>query len=104
MRAGRGATSTDCSERLRAKEHLNGRDQGFSRGGGRGGDDRTLGGTGRRDRGVKRARFMTVLREQNRPAVLIEGGFLSNSAEASAILRPEFREQMAQAVCSALPR
>lgn len=60
--------------------------------------------TGRRDRGVKRARFMTVLREQRRPAVLIEGGFLSNPAEAALILRPEFRQQMAQAVAAALPQ
>jgi N-acetylmuramoyl-L-alanine amidase len=59
--------------------------------------------TGRRDRGVKRARFMTVLREQKRPAVLIEGGFLSNPAEASLILQPEFRQQMAQAIRDALP-
>lgn len=59
--------------------------------------------TGRRDRGVKRARFMTVLREQRRPAVLIEGGFLSNPAEANLILQPAFRQQMAQAVRAALP-
>ena len=59
--------------------------------------------TGRRDRGVKRARFMTVLREQKRPAVLIEGGFLSNPAEARLILQPEFRQQMAQAIRDSLP-
>lgn len=59
--------------------------------------------TRRRDRGVKRARFMTVLREQKRPAVLIEGGFLSNPAEANLIMQPEFRQQMAQAIRAALP-
>ncbi len=59
--------------------------------------------TGRRDRGVRRARFMTVVREQKRPAVLVEGGFLSNPTEASLILQPEFRDQMARAVCNALP-
>jgi N-acetylmuramoyl-L-alanine amidase len=59
--------------------------------------------TGRRDRGVRRARFMTVLREQRRPAVLIEGGFLSNPTEAGLILDPAFRQQMAAAVCNALP-
>jgi N-acetylmuramoyl-L-alanine amidase len=59
--------------------------------------------TGRRDRGVRRARFMTVLREQRRPAVLIEGGFLSTPAEASLILRPDYRQQMALALVSALP-
>ena len=59
--------------------------------------------TGRRDRGVRRARFMTVLREQKRPAVLIEGGFLSNPAEASLIMDTAYRQQMAVAVCNALP-
>jgi N-acetylmuramoyl-L-alanine amidase len=59
--------------------------------------------TGRRDRGVRRARFMTVLREQQRPAVLVEGGFLSNPAEAGVILEPAYREQLARAVCDALP-
>jgi N-acetylmuramoyl-L-alanine amidase len=59
--------------------------------------------TGRRDRGVRRARFMTVVREQKRPAVLIEGGFLSNPAEVNLILQPGYREQMARAVCNALP-
>ena len=59
--------------------------------------------TGRRDRGVRRARFMTVLREQKRPAVLIEGGFLSNPAEARLIMDPAYRQQMAVAVRDALP-
>jgi N-acetylmuramoyl-L-alanine amidase len=59
--------------------------------------------SGRRDRGVRRARFMTVVREQRRPAVLIEGGFLSNPGEAALIVQPGFRERIAQAVCKALP-
>ena len=33
--------------------------------------------SGAPDRGLRRARFMSVLRGQNRPAVLIEGGYLS---------------------------
>jgi hypothetical protein len=41
--------------------------------------------TGIEDRGVRRARFETVLRGQNRPAILIEGGYLSNPAEAKLI-------------------
>lgn len=59
--------------------------------------------TGHRDRGVRRARFMTVLREQKRPAALIEGGFLSNAAESARIFDPAYRQQMAEAICSALP-
>lgn len=59
--------------------------------------------TGRRDRGVRRARFMTVLREQRRPAVLVEGGFLSSTAEGKLILDPDYRQQIALAICNALP-
>ncbi len=57
----------------------------------------------RRDRGVRRARFMTVLREQKRPAVLVEGGYLSNPAEANLIAQPQFRDQLARAIVDALP-
>lgn len=60
--------------------------------------------TGRRDRGVRRARFMSVLRDQNRPAVLIEGGFLSNRQECRMICDPAYRQKMAEAVFSALCR
>ena len=54
------------------------------------------------DRGVRRARFLGVLRGQNRPAILIEGGFLSNPAEARRIADPAFREKLAEAVANAL--
>lgn len=58
--------------------------------------------TGARDRGVRRARFMTVLREQNRPAVLLEGGYLSNPQEARMIGSPQYRQKLAEAVVEAL--
>ena len=58
--------------------------------------------TGGVDRGVRRARFMGVLRTQNRPAVLIEGGYLSNSREAQLIGQPEYRQKLAEAVANAL--
>ena len=54
------------------------------------------------DRGVRRARFMDVLAGQRRPAVLIEGGFLSNPAEAAKIESPEYRQRLAAAVAEAL--
>jgi N-acetylmuramoyl-L-alanine amidase len=54
------------------------------------------------DRGVRRARFLTVLQGQNRPAVLIEGGFLSNPAEARRIGDPAFRQRLAEAVAAGL--
>lgn len=55
-----------------------------------------------RDRGVRRARFLGVLRGQNRPAVLIEAGYLSNPTEARRIADPAFRQLMAEAIASAL--
>jgi len=54
------------------------------------------------DRGVRHARFMTVLRGQNRPAALIEGGYLSNPREATRIADPAYRQQLAEAVARAL--
>jgi len=49
------------------------------------------------DRGVKRARF-AVLRLTEKPAVLIEGGFLSNAAEARQIANPAWRDKLADAI------
>ena len=54
------------------------------------------------DRGVRHARFMGVLRGQNRPALLIEGGYLSNPAEARRIAAPAFRQKLAEAMAAAL--
>jgi N-acetylmuramoyl-L-alanine amidase len=58
--------------------------------------------TGTSDRGVRRARFMGVLRGQNRPAVLLEAGYLSNRDEAQLIATPAYRERLARAVARAL--
>ena len=58
--------------------------------------------SGEEDRGVCRARFMDVLHGQHCPAVLIEGGYLSNPREARRIENPEFRQKLAQAVADAL--
>jgi N-acetylmuramoyl-L-alanine amidase len=57
---------------------------------------------GMEDRGVCHSRFDTVLRGQNRPAILIEGGFMSNPHEARLIESPEFRQKLAEAVADAL--
>jgi len=54
------------------------------------------------DNGIKRARFMSVLRYQSRPAVLVEGGFLSNVAEMDKIRSSKHRESLAQALAQAL--
>jgi N-acetylmuramoyl-L-alanine amidase len=49
------------------------------------------------NRGVKRSRFH-VLRNNVRPAVLVEGGFLSNSAEARKVRSPFYRQRLADAI------
>jgi N-acetylmuramoyl-L-alanine amidase len=54
------------------------------------------------DRGVRRARFLGVLRGQHRPAVLVEGGYLSNPEEARRIGNPAHRQKMAEAIAKAL--
>ncbi len=59
--------------------------------------------TGEEDRGVCRARFMGVLRGQHCPAVLIEGGYLSNPSEARLIETAAYRQKLAVAVAAALP-
>jgi len=58
--------------------------------------------SGEEDRGIRRARFMGVLLGQKRPAILIEGGYLSNPHEAEKIENAEFREKLAEAVANAL--
>jgi N-acetylmuramoyl-L-alanine amidase len=49
------------------------------------------------DRGMKRSRF-EVLREARMPAILIEGGFMSQPADAKNIYDPLFRKRIARAI------
>jgi len=58
--------------------------------------------SGEDDRGVRHVRFIGVLHKQQCPAVLIEGGYLSNPHEAKRIENPEFRQKLAEAVADAL--
>ncbi len=53
------------------------------------------------DRGVKRARFV-VLREAATPAILIEGGFLTNPGDAAKIASPAWRESYAAAIAAGI--
>lgn len=53
------------------------------------------------DRGVKRARFV-VIKESQKPAILVECGFLSNPAEQNRIRSPAHREKLAQSVCQGI--
>ncbi len=57
---------------------------------------------GHRDRGIRRARFPAVLRGQQCPAILVEGGYLSNPQEARQIADPAYRQKLAEAVAAAL--
>lgn len=49
------------------------------------------------DRGLRRAGF-EVLRKAHMPAILIESGFMSNTADARKIFDDKYREQMARAI------
>jgi N-acetylmuramoyl-L-alanine amidase len=57
---------------------------------------------GMEDRGVRRVRFIEVLRGQKCPAILIEGGYLSNPAEAKLIESADYRQKLAEAFANAL--
>jgi N-acetylmuramoyl-L-alanine amidase len=57
---------------------------------------------GMEDRGVRHVRYIEVLRGQKCPAVLIEGGYLSNPAEAKLIESGDHRQKLAEAVAAAL--
>lgn len=52
-------------------------------------------------RGVKTANFW-VLRRNEYPAVLVEGGFFSNPAEGSRCANPGYREALATAIAAAI--
>ncbi len=56
-----------------------------------------LGQIGEFDRGIKRARF-AVLRLTKIPAVLVEGGFLTERGESRLIANKDWREKLAQAI------
>lgn len=49
------------------------------------------------DRGVKTANF-SVLRHTKHPSILVEGGFISNKEERSAMLDPQFRQVVADSI------
>jgi N-acetylmuramoyl-L-alanine amidase len=53
--------------------------------------------TGASDRGVRRGRFV-VIRDARCPAILVEGGFLTNAAEERKLLSPGYRDRLAKAI------
>ena len=60
-----------------------------------------IGHIGEFDRGIKRARF-AVLRLTKIPAVLVEGGFLTERGESRLIAEPEWRKRLADAICTGI--
>ena len=60
-----------------------------------------IGHIGEFDRGIKRARF-AVLRLTKIPAVLVEGGFLTERGESRLIAKPEWRKRLADALCTGI--
>src|ERR1035438_2049158 len=46
--------------------------------------------------------YTTLFRSQNRPAILVEGGYLSNPREARRIADPAYRQMLAEAVAAGL--
>jgi len=55
------------------------------------------------DRGVKRARFV-VIKQNVLPAILVEGGFVSNHMEAARVNRPDYRQDLAEAIARGVIR
>ena len=60
-----------------------------------------VGQVGEFDRGIKRARF-AVLRLTKIPAVLVEGGFLTERGESRLIANNEWRRKLAEAICAGI--
>lgn len=57
--------------------------------------------TGSPDRGLRRARFK-VIREAPCPAVLVEGGFVSNRIEENAMIEESYRQRIAQGIADGI--
>ena len=53
------------------------------------------------DRGVKRARFV-VIKANQLPAILVEGGFVSNRMESARVNSPSYRQELAQCIARGL--
>ncbi|MEY2561211.1 MAG: N-acetylmuramoyl-L-alanine amidase [Verrucomicrobiota bacterium] len=53
------------------------------------------------DRGIKRARF-AVLRHTKIPAILVEGGFLTEAGDSKRIADPAWRKQLAESLCTGI--
>lgn len=62
-----------------------------------------IGATGAKNRGVKTGNFH-VIRETNMPAILIEGGFITNPQEHSHLSDQGYLEKMARSIAEAIEK
>lgn len=62
---------------------------------------RAIRGSGAIDRGIQRARF-SVLCTIKRPAILFEGGFVSNPAECSKMATSSYQNMLADSICKGI--
>lgn len=62
---------------------------------------RAIKNTGAIDRGIQRARF-SVLCTIKRPAILFEGGFVSNPEEGAKISSNDYQNKLADSICSGI--
>ena len=58
--------------------------------------------TGLRDRGLKQRSDLAVLNGTKMPAILVEGGFLSNSTDENSIINDAFRNKLADAIVAGI--
>ena len=57
--------------------------------------------TGRQDRGIRRARY-SVITGVKHPAILLEGGYLSNRSEGAYIKRSDYQDRLAISIADAI--
>lgn len=62
---------------------------------------RAIRSSGAIDRGIQRARF-SVLCTIRRPAILFEGGFVSNAAECRKMATPRYQDLLADSICKGI--
>lgn len=55
------------------------------------------------NRGTRAEQFFVIANVRH-PAVLVEGGFLTNKDDVGKLMNPEYREQMAAAICEGIFR
>lgn len=62
---------------------------------------RVIASTNAKSRGVKHGNY-SVIRETNMPAILVEGGFITNEKELKNIRNPEYQRKVAQGIAQGI--